>query len=263
MNTNHLLDAALAYAELGWPVFPCRPHGKAPIGAAAPHGVKDATTRADVIRRWWERHPHANIAVACGYPGPDVIDIDTKDGRDGMALYQRARDAHLLDDYAAIINTPSGGLHLWFEGTDQPGGAVGQKKALELKAVGGYVLLPPSRVIDTKYGFDGTYEVAEYRDTAGFVDFPAIRRLIDPPPRSRPRRLAGPDSWDGLVQHVTKQGEGNRNNALFWAACRAAETGAPAHVFVALADAGVAIGLSRHAADATVDSARKRAGRAA
>src|SRR4051812_40117424 len=52
-----LLDAALYYAGLGWPVFPCEPRGKRPFGALAPHGVKDATCDALVIRAWWRQYP--------------------------------------------------------------------------------------------------------------------------------------------------------------------------------------------------------------
>jgi hypothetical protein len=38
-KSSHI-RAALAYAQRGWPVFPCRPRDKKPITA---HGVKDAT----------------------------------------------------------------------------------------------------------------------------------------------------------------------------------------------------------------------------
>ena len=37
ITTEHLVDAALRYAELGYPVFPCVPGGKVPI---TPHGFQ-------------------------------------------------------------------------------------------------------------------------------------------------------------------------------------------------------------------------------
>ena len=50
--TNPVLRRALAYADRGWPVFPCQPGQKIP---ATPHGYRDATTdpRPDhrVVRR--------------------------------------------------------------------------------------------------------------------------------------------------------------------------------------------------------------------
>lgn len=188
-----LLAAAFGYAAAGWPVFPCKPRGKAPLGALVHRGVLDASTDPAVITTWWTRCPAANIAVACGAPGPDVLDVDTKDDRPGMQLFERARRAGLLRGAAALVRTPSGGLHVWFAGTDQPGGAVGGKdKPLELKAVGGYVLLPPSYVVDADRGYAGHYQLLERREAAGTVDFGAVRRLLDPPPAapatpSRPR----------------------------------------------------------------------------
>ena len=41
MPRPELLSAAIRYAELGYPVFPCAPCGKVPITV---HGFKDATT---------------------------------------------------------------------------------------------------------------------------------------------------------------------------------------------------------------------------
>ena len=61
-----ILGQALAYASIGWPVFPCRPDQgecpylptrkcecKAPLGQAVPHGCLDATTDPERIRAWW------------------------------------------------------------------------------------------------------------------------------------------------------------------------------------------------------------------
>ena len=47
---SDLLSAALRYAELGYPVFPCEPGTNRPATA---HGFKDATTDPARIERWW------------------------------------------------------------------------------------------------------------------------------------------------------------------------------------------------------------------
>lgn len=83
------LYAALDYAKRGWPVSPvweckggrcscgnpkCSSPGKHPRTS---HGVKDATTDADQIRKWWTEHPHANIGVATGaQSGIFELDVD-------------------------------------------------------------------------------------------------------------------------------------------------------------------------------------------
>ena len=70
---DRAVSAALAYASYGWPVFPCQAGSKVP---ATSHGFLDATTDPDQIREWWHRRPDANLAIATGSPGPDVLDID-------------------------------------------------------------------------------------------------------------------------------------------------------------------------------------------
>lgn len=231
---SRLAEAALAYADLGWPVFPCRPHGKAPLGRLVRNGVKDASVNPDQIRSWWRQAPQANVAVACGAPGPDVLDVDTKDGRSGQDLYRRAWRGGLLHGSSAMILTPSGGRHFWFAGTDQRGGAVGKDKALELKAQGGYVLLPPSYVVCAEYGYAGHYEVLERSDQEGTVDFAAIRRFLEPPPFTpapvrhahRPRLTDGTTSpgddynqradWAEILLPYGWAFVGQRDNIGYW-----------------------------------------------
>ena len=55
------------------------------------------------------------------------------------------------------------------------------------------------------------------------------------------------------------QRPGNRNNALYWAACRAIESGAGASALAGLIDAAVGTGLSRREARRTVESAYRTA----
>ena len=134
---------ALEYASRGWPVFPCRPGGKEP---ATRHGFRDASTDPGQIRIWWNRHPEANLAIATGSPGPDVLDVDQHgEAGNGFAAWRRLSAAGLLDGTIAIVATPGGGLHAYFTGTAQPSRRL-PSHHLDFKAVGGYVLAPPSRV---------------------------------------------------------------------------------------------------------------------
>ena len=67
-----LRDAALAYAERGWPIFPVRTD-KTPYTS---NGVLDATTNTKQIEEWWGIHPRANIALDVGALDMMVLDLD-------------------------------------------------------------------------------------------------------------------------------------------------------------------------------------------
>lgn len=250
-----MLTAALRFAAAGWPVVPCRPGGKAPLTA---HGVKDATTDGATIKAWWLRHPHANIGLATGAPGPDVVDFDVKDGKPGRETYERLRDAGLLAGCHATVATPSGGFHLYYPGSEQGNGSLG-RHGVDFRGRGGYVLAPPSLVGGKPYELIGWR--SQYDPKVRGVDFAAIRRHLDPPPRfARPGgATAGRRSDPGaLIRWVAGQQEGNRNNALHWAACRAVETAAAPRVLAELVAAAVSAGLSEREARQTVESARRR-----
>jgi hypothetical protein len=132
-----LRDAALAYAELGYPVFPCKPGGSSPI---TEHGFKDATTDVAQIEAWWQQTPNANIGIATA--GLIVIDID---GADNSWL---ADDPDKQSELATFVSlTPRGGRHHIFR---QPAGrAWGNTQSriapkIDTRGFGGYVIAPPS-----------------------------------------------------------------------------------------------------------------------
>lgn len=268
---SRLGTAALEYAQnLGWRVHPLRPDGKEPL---LRHGVHDASTDPDQIRRWWVRWPNANIGVATGRDSIDVLDIDVKFGGKGLHLAERARDAGLLGGWIGVVESPSGGMHVWYPGAGQGGGAVGKKRDLELKANGGYVLVPPSYVIckndEGEILFEGTYRLTKTRVEGLPLDWQAIKALLTPP---RPvtqirdwKPVNGTVNFDGLVRRVEEQtpSSGNRNNCLFWAACRAVEGGAPPAVFRDLAIAAINNGLPERDAWSSISSAQRTASRGA
>lgn len=247
MTSPHFIRAALELAARGWRVFPCKPGRKEP---ATRHGCLDATTDVDRIRRWWRATPMANVAIATGTPGPDVVDVDIKDGRAGLAAMERLRLAGLLAGPNVLVQTPSGGLHLYFAGSDQSNGKLA-RHGLDFRSRGGYVLAPPSVI-------DGTpYQLLEQRNAGRGVDWSRIKRFLDPPRPMRPPPGVRPTGGlDGLARWVADQTEGNRNDGLFWAACRAVEDGH--NDLDVLVTAACAAGLTEHEARRTVTSALGR-----
>jgi Bifunctional DNA primase/polymerase, N-terminal len=238
---------ALAYARHGWPVLPCHPGSKAP---ATRHGVRDATTDPAQITRWWHRQPGANIAIATGLPGPDVLDVDQHGpAGNGFAALNQLSRAGLLTGAGTIVATPNGGLHAYFTGTSQPSGRL-PRQHLDFRAAGGYVLVPPSQIGGRPY------RLVRPRTPAAGLDWSAARRLLEPGRNSAARSPGGVvRDAGGLIAWVERLEPGNRNSGLYWAACRAIEAGQD-HVLDSLAVAAGRIGLTEREITRTIDSAR-------
>jgi len=228
--------AALRYAAAGWLVFPCKPGSKEPLTR---HGFKDATTDPAVIRAWWVRWPDANVAIATGAPGPDVLDVDNDDDS-GWAAFNRLQRRGLLAGAFAFVRTRSGGLHAYYAGTAQRcaikiGGA-----ALDYRAAGGYVLAPPSYVGADAKGSAGRYEVIETRPMTGApFDLAAAVAVLAPPRPQRPRagRPCTADGAPAIAAWVRANAHpGYRHEPLRWMAKKLADAGQ-------LDDAGAALVL--------------------
>jgi hypothetical protein len=242
---------AQAYARHGWPVFPCQPGSKQP---ATRHGFLDATTDPDKIAWWWQRNPGANVAIATGEPGPDVLDVDQHgQAGNGFAALNRLKRAGLTNGAAAIVSTPSGGLHLYFAGSGQRCGKL-TGHHLDFRARGGYVVAPPSQIGGR------SYQVVSHQMQAAGLDWGKVTGLLEPQRHPAARPLAVPDGDLGhLAAWVGRQHEGNRNDGLFWAACRAAEVG-DGTVLAELATAARSAGLDDREITATIRSAQRTAG---
>src|SRR5262245_34464412 len=154
------LEAALAYARQGWPVFPCsldkRPH--------TAHGFKDATTDQQQVVAWWTRWPNALIGVPMGSrSGVFVADQDRKPGgADGVATWNQLVAEHGAPATLSAV-TPSTGAHAYFRWRtgirNVPLNALAP--GIELKAEGGYIIVPPSRRPDGDYRWTNITAVAD------------------------------------------------------------------------------------------------------
>jgi Bifunctional DNA primase/polymerase, N-terminal len=142
------LDAALEYARIGVPVFPCNPLDKKPL---TPNGFKDATRDEAQIRAWWGRWPNAMIGAPMG-PASNLwaVDLDLDPARkiDGKAtLDQLVAQRGALPPTLMTI-TPRGGRHLifsWEISHDIRNSASRIGPGIDVRGNGGYVCLPPSR----------------------------------------------------------------------------------------------------------------------
>ncbi|MEE6261956.1 bifunctional DNA primase/polymerase [Plantactinospora sonchi] len=192
-----LLHTALAYAAGGVPVLPlhnptssgcscgradCDRPGKHPRWhqTLLRHGLHDATTRPDRIRRWWARWPEANVGLRTGIRF-DVCDVDAREAV--PRLRELFRDAPVA---GPLVRTGSGGWHLYL----RPTGA-GNRTALlpgvDWRGVGGYVVAPPSR-----HASGARYRWVR-RPAAPLPDCPVpLAALLRPPSRTVDRHLDSP-----------------------------------------------------------------------
>ena len=133
-----LLNHALAYAKIGWEVFPLIPRQKAPL---TKHGVKDATTDYHQICTWWGKWPNANIGMACGQE-IYVIDVDV-DVAKGVNGYNSLKEFPPLPETIKQY-TPRGGFHAFFKTTNPPANRNPFRPGIEIRGNGLYVVLAPS-----------------------------------------------------------------------------------------------------------------------
>jgi hypothetical protein len=139
------LEQALAYIELGWAVFPVAPNAKRPL---TPNGFKDATKSVFAAKRWWEKYPDANIGIASGMVSRlAVVDIDVKNGAKGRESIEKVKGM----TPTLMAKTPSGGWHLYYLLEKPLKSRNGLLPGVDLKADGGYVVAPGSKIDDTPY----------------------------------------------------------------------------------------------------------------
>ena len=251
--------AAHRYADVSWPVVPLIPGEKVPITR---HGFQDASTDHRQIQKWFRDFPDRNIGVATGTPGPDVLDVDQHPDGSGFGSYHRLRAEGLVPDAAALIRTPSGGMHAYFTGTQQRSGSLPDHH-IDYRAWGGYIVAPPS-AIWTRDRQMRPYEVVSHQPSAATFDWDAARRFLQPErsPQQPEHPVGHPQQVEHLPDWVAQQKEGNRNAALFWAANRAVERGRP-DTLGHLARAAESAGLDEREIQRTIRSAQRTAAQGA
>lgn len=108
------------------------------------HGLKDASTDASEIERWWSMWPEANVGIRTGAEsGLLVLDVDDEHDGYGSLRELESRHEHLPE--TPRLETGGGGAHFYFRqatGVRNSAGRLGP--GLDIRAEDGYVVAPPS-----------------------------------------------------------------------------------------------------------------------
>jgi len=239
-----LLNAALAAADHGWPVFPLRPGSKRPALHGAEHCPRTgpcadghrkweqrATTDPARIRAAWGCAPY-NVGLATGPAGLLVVDLDQpKGGKGGADVPDGTATFAALCERAGQpvprtrrVRTAGGGEHLYFAapaGVRLSNTARTLAPMVDTRAWGGYVVAAGSIV-------DGVpYDMNDLLDPAPLPAW--LHAALTPAPRPhRPAPAASSSSGvrvgyvDAALRNeaanVAHAPEGTRNAALTRAA---------------------------------------------
>jgi len=208
------LKAAVAYARLGYAVFPLAPGEKRPHGRLVPHGLKEASREEATIATWWRSCPRCGVGILAP---EEVLVLDFDD----PTAWERLKGEYPTLGDAPRQRTPKGGYHVFLRLPQGVGLSATVRKlaGVDLRGMGkAYVVASPTRLAD---GRGYTWEVPLVKPE----DLPQIPedlllRLLPPPPSPRevvvgsssPRRLRA--LLESYAAAVAGAPEGTRHNTL-------------------------------------------------
>jgi hypothetical protein len=161
-------EAALAYAEAGWPVIPlyspngkacdcrqgdaCRYPGKHPRPI---HGLTEASTKLSIVDAWWRQWPEANVGIVVP-KGFVVLDLD---GAEGIEAIRAARLP--MPPTATARTGREDGWHYVYRTSVPISPKVGILPHVDVRGPGSYIVAAPSRhVSGRQYRWERPLEAA-------------------------------------------------------------------------------------------------------
>jgi Bifunctional DNA primase/polymerase, N-terminal len=258
------LTGALPYAEkLSWCVLLLERGWKRPFLSKRKggNGVYDATRDPGRIHELARMGPGGNIGVACG---PDsgfvVLDVDPRNGGD-VSIQALVASGYAFPN-CPRQKTGNGGFHLLYQWEPWLKDARGKfAKGVDVKKAGGFIVVAPSWTRASDQGPGGLYrwEVSPFEVPIPRIPLWLKEKLLPPPPPVFNGSIAGPKDIRPLLDHAARAQNGNRNSALYWGVCRAAEQGLlTPSAKQAFISAALAAGEELPKAISTVNSAARR-----
>jgi hypothetical protein len=205
----------VAYAGLGYAVFPLAPGEKRPHGRLVPHGLKEASREEATIAKWWRSCPECGVGILAP---EEVLVLDFDD----PAAWERLKGEYPTLGDAPRQRTPKGGYHVFLR---LPQGVrlsatVRKLAGVDLRGMGrAYVVASPTRLAD---GRGYTWEVPLVKpEDLPEVPQDLLLRLLPPPPPSPREVVVGSSSpkrlralLESYAAAVASAPEGTRHNTL-------------------------------------------------
>lgn len=232
-NAKTMLDWALEYLALGYPVFPvcsplmglhqhrrngrmvdCAPDKRGKNPMVRWRDYQDELPSEEEVRAWWRRWPNANIGMATGrVAGVVVLDCDSGEAR------QLALEYGGLSETPAVWTGTPGGCHFWMANPDtELRNFAKDIPGTDFRGQGGYVLLPPSR-----HHKGATYRWVDSSRQHTLAPVPWWLMQLFEDKAKGSSSVAG--EWSGEPIDVDAAmlqgfGQGERDTGLFKLACR-------------------------------------------
>lgn len=200
-----MLEYALHYASIGWPVFPCG-KDKRPL---SPHGFKDATTEETVIRQWWGASPEAMIGLPTGSPS-GIWAVDCDGAGLGTQEFADLCEANGGVPETLYQDTPSGGRHYLFQWSADAPVKNSTKKLgshVDTRGEGGYIILAPSARTDGKEYAWGNADTAPGQAPDWLIQRTMGKKAAQLSPYVQ-------KALDSEAEKVASAPEGSRNDTL-------------------------------------------------
>jgi hypothetical protein len=205
------VEAALRYAAGGHLVLPMAPGSKVPLAELVPHGLKDATLEAEMLRSWWTAEPEADVAIRCD--GLLVLDVDPG-GEESLAAliakhgeFPPTREQETRRGRHFVFGLP-GGIEI---GNSTRG--LGRPAGLDIRAgARGYIVVAPT----AGYRWANDLPIAPAPDwlVAALISTPREPASVPPAVSAGRRSRYGEAAFDAEVREVECAPEGQRNCRL-------------------------------------------------
>ncbi len=228
------LALAMALARAGLRVLPCEPLTKAALLRNWP---ERATNDTGKLAELWHCYRNAVPGIALGLCGLFAVDLDVKNGVDGVAAFDELLDRHGELPLCPFTRTPTGGYHAIFR---QPchrkplGNRRGSlPRGIDIRGAGGMIIAPGSLRPDGQFyeSVPGWPELIEAFATGTIPQVPEwLIRIIEGgdsdraiqnwPTDSTPGRSCNKSAWvaaglEAEARALAATSEGGRNNLLW------------------------------------------------
>ena len=150
---NKIRKQAIEYTQKGLMCLPSAGNEKRPIVKWQNLEKISAGTTANYFDKYATKRPGIAILTGERSNGLVVIDIDNKNGHNGLKSIQEWEKQHGYFPETWQVETPSGGIHLYFKAKDQYKTRTDDLDGVDIRAEGGLVIAPPTVINGKSYEF--------------------------------------------------------------------------------------------------------------